>query len=170
MNDMKDKKKYPKPKLVSLRAKVSLVASIIVFFMFLLACFTTVPTEKESCETVVTEFDYCKMIRWRYSSDSGMHIFCTNSESYYVADSHLGYGRKESIEALSKGTFLAVTYDNYDGQIVELTAENKVILSYSDYIKSVEKDRKAVIFFTFFMLFIIGINIFHIYKEKHRFD
>ncbi len=170
MNDMKDKKKYPKPKLVSLRAKVSLVASIIVFFMFFLACFTTVPVEKEACETVVTEFDYCKMVRWRYSPDRGIHIFCTNSESYYVADSHLGYGRKESIEALSKGTFLAVTYDSYDGQIVELTAEDDVILSYSDYIKSVEKDRKAVIFFTFFMLFIIGINIVHIYKEKHRFD
>ena len=171
MNDMKEKKKYPKPKLVSLRAKVSLVASIIVFFMFLLACFNTIPTEKEACKTVTTEFDYCKRVSWRYSSaDNGIHIFCTNSESYYVADTHLGYGRKESIEALSKGTFLTVTYDTYDGQIVELTAEDNVIFSYSDYVKCVEKDRKAVIFFTFLMFFIIGINTVNIYKEKHRYD
>ncbi len=166
----KNKNKYRKPKLVSLRAKASLIASIIVFFMFLLACFTTVPTEKESCKTVVAEFDYCKMIRWRYSSDSGMHIFCTDSQSYYVADNHLGYYREERIKALPEGTKLTVTYDSYDGEIVELTAENKVILSYSDYIKSVEKDRKVCIFFTFFMQMIIGINIIHIYKEKHRFD
>lgn len=170
MNDMKDKKKYPKPKLVSLRAKVSLVASIIVFFMFLIACFNTIPTEKEACKTVTTEFDYCKIVNGRYVSEKGIHIYCTDSQSYYVAETHYGYGRKESIEALSKGTFLTVTYDTYDGQIVELTAEDNVIFSYSDYVKCVEKDRKAVIFFTFFMLFIIGINIVNIYKEKHRYD
>ncbi len=166
----KTKKKYLKPKLVSLRAKVSLVASIIVFLMFLLACFISVPVEKEACETVSTEFDYCRIIEGRYVDDRGLHIFCTNSESYYVDESHLGYGRQESIEILPKGTFLTVTYDSYDGQIVELKAEDEVILSYSDYVKSVEKDRKIIIFFTFFLLFIIGINIVNIYKEKHRYD
>ena len=147
MNDMKDKKKYPKPKLVSLRAKVSLVASIIVFFMFLLACFNTIPTEKEACKTVTTEFDYCKRVSWRYSSaDNGIHIFCTNSESYYVADTHLGYGREESIEALSKGTFLTVTYDTYVGQIVELTAEDNVIFSYSDYSSAWKRTERLLSF------------------------
>ncbi len=147
-----------------------MVASIIVFFMFLLACFTTIPTEKDACETVTTEFDYCKIVNGRYQSEEGIHIYCTDSQSYYVAETHYGYGRRESIESLSKGTELIVTYDSYDGQIVELTAEDEVIFSYSDYVKCVEKDRKVCIIFTFFMLLIIGINLIHIHKEKHRYD
>ena len=166
---MNGQKKANKIKSVSKKAKLALVCSLIVCLFFLASFLMTIPIEKDSCEIITTSFEYSKAIKGRYVSDKGLHIYCTNSKSYYVGEAYLGYGLKENIEEIDKGTKLTLLVNNYDSEIIELSADGEVLFSYSDYVKRVEKEKKNNLLLFFFTLILPIITVVNMYKEKNRF-
>ena len=165
---MNRRKKTNEIKSVSKKSKLALICSLIVCLLFLASFFMTVPIGKDSCETITTSFEYCKTIKGKYVSNKGLHIYCTNSKSYYIDEAYLGYGLKESIETINKGTKLALLVDNYDGEIIELSADDEVLFSYSDYVKRVENEKKNNLLFFFCTLTLPIIAIINMYKEKKQ--
>lgn len=164
---MNQKKSY-KVKLVSKRKKIALLCSIIACVLFFVSYLMTFPAPKADCQTVITSFEYCKMVRGKYLSDRGLHIFCSNSEVYYVDDTYLGYGLKEEIEELNEGSNLTLVVSD-DAEVVELSADNNILFSYTDYVQLVEKEKKEMLWLFLFVLIIPVINIIEIYKDKNRF-
>ena len=163
---MKRQKKF---KSFSNKSKLALICSFIVCLLFFASFIMTVPIEKDNCETVTASFEYCKTIKGRYADKKGLHIYCTNSKSYYVDEAYLGFGLKENIEALDKGTTLTLLVDNYDSEIVELLANEEVLLSYFDYVERVEKEKKNNLLFFFISLLLPIISIINMYREKNKF-
>lgn len=100
----------------------------------------------------------------------GMHIYCSDSEDYYVNEFYLGHGLKERIEEFEKGADLILVVDDYDNMIVELSADNEILYSYSDYVKDVETERKGTLAFFIFILLFPVLNGIRMYKEINRFN
>lgn len=168
--DKMNRKKMPKIKLVSKRTMVSFICSIMACLLLLINFLMTVPIEKDCCKTVSTTFEYCKIVRGRYAMNRGMHIYCSDSEDYYVNEFYLGHGLKERIEEFEKGADLILVVDDYDNMIVELSADNEILYSYSDYIKDIETERKGTLALFIFILLFPVLNGIRMYKEINRFN
>ncbi|MBQ8782578.1 MAG: hypothetical protein IJZ57_02255 [Clostridia bacterium] len=167
---MKDKRKSYKVKLISKKSIITLVGSLIICLMFLFSYFMTVPIEKESCKTVTTAYEYSKMVQGKYLSSKGLHIYCSDSKSYYIGEFYLGNGLTENIESIEKGADLTMTVSKADGEIVEISTANEVLLSYSDYTEKVERERKIVLSTFFLSLVLPIVCIVNIYKQKNRYN
>ncbi len=168
MNNINRQKKANKTKSVSKKTILALICSFLVCLFFLASFLMTVPVEKDSCELITTSFEYCKTIKGKYVSEKGLHIYCTNSKSYYIDEAYLGYGLKENIEALDKGAKLTLLADNNDGEIIELIADDEVLLSYSDYVVRVEKEKKSNLLFFILTLSLPIIAVINIHRQKKQ--
>lgn len=158
-----------KVKLVSKRKKIALLCSVIACVLFFVSYLMTFPVQMADCQTVITSFEYCKMVRGKYLSDRGLHIFCSNSEVYYIDDAYIGYGLKEEIEELNEGSKLTLVVSD-DAEIVELSADDNILFLYTDYVQLVEKEKREMLWLFLFVLIIPIINIIEIHKEKNRFN
>lgn len=161
-------KKQKKIKSFSKKYKLALIFSFIVCLLFFTSFVMSVPIERSNCEAITTSFEYCKTIKGRYADKKGLHIYCANSKSYYVDEAYLGFGLKENIEIIDKGTTLTLLVDN-NSEIVELSIEDEVLFSYSDYVERVEKEKKNNLLFFLLSLSLPIIAVVNIFREKNRF-
>lgn len=166
---MKSKTKYRKPNLVKKRNILALVISIIICIFFM-AEYLEAPIVKSNCQTISAEFKSYEIVLGRTMYPKGLHIYYTNSEYYYIDHYNVSDTLTELIKALDKDTELTFTvYKDYN-EIVELSAEDDVLFSYSDYLEGFEKSKKPKLIAFLITMIIPVINIVEIYKQKTRYN